>query len=296
MEIRSCQLSELDQLIQLLDEEFIFGKGRTVSLHRRFPTVYSRNNLHNIILCLDRNEIVSALAMRQFDWHKDGGTFRGAMIGAVYTHPARRKEGLASRLLEASAIQLHEQGVDFGVLWSEQQSFYARLGWVAADCSVLGMIEPNSFAAETPVGVTLTPMPAGASLSEGIRQHCLKGMILRRPEDYRQLPPPAESVDLLWKEDSQGAAYVLLGKNREAGFLYELVGHPGHFPALWQAACHGHHRLLVNDRIDSPSCSWLTDHTDIIWQKKYLAMWLPLSERVPLSNLEQWHIPYFDRI
>lgn len=296
MEIRSCQLSELDQLIHLLNEEFIFGKARAISMHQRFPTVYNRNNLHNIIVCLDKNKIASALAMRQFDWREDGETLRGAMIGAVYTHPLRRKEGLASSLLKASAMKLREQGIDFGVLWSGQPSFYARLGWIAADCSVFGEIKPGNFDPEFSGDTTLMQMSAGAPLAESIRQRWLNNIILRCPEDYLQLPLPAESVNLLWHEDPQKTAYALLGSNKETGFLYELAGHPDSFPALWQAACRGRRRLFVNDQADSPSCRWLTDHTEITWQRKNLAMWLPLSKRATLPRLEQWYIPYFDRI
>ena len=143
LDIRSCRPDELQRLLPLLDEEFIFGKGRTVSLGLRFPALYCHNNLHNIIICTDGSEIVSALAMHFFDWREGDELFRGAMIGAVYTHPGRRKEGWASRLLAEAALRLRVAEVDFGVLWTGQQSFYARLGWIAADCSVLGEIEAN---------------------------------------------------------------------------------------------------------------------------------------------------------
>ncbi|MDD5299065.1 MAG: GNAT family N-acetyltransferase [Gallionella sp.] len=296
MEIRSCQLSELDQLIQLLDEEFIFGKGRIISLRQRFPTVFCRNNLHNIMICADGEEIVSALAMRQFDWRENGETLQGAMIGAVYTHPAHRKKGLSSRLLEASAIQLHEQGVDFGVLWSEQQSFYARLGWVPSDCGVLGKAETGDLMPEPSGDVTILPLVANAPRLEGIRQHQLNSMILRRPDDYRQLPVPAESVNVLWHENQGKAAYALLGSSGETRFLYELAGDTACFLALWREACRDCRQILINDRAGSPSFHWLTDQTGVSWKNKSLAMWLPLSERVSMTRLRQWHIPYFDRI
>ncbi|OGS92279.1 MAG: hypothetical protein A2Z95_01380 [Gallionellales bacterium GWA2_60_18] len=296
IEIRACRPDELERLISLLDEEFIFGKGRAISLRQRFPTVFCHNNLHNIIICTDGEVIASALAIRQFDWREGNEIFKGAMIGAVYTHPARRGEGLASRLLEAAAIQLREEKVDFGVLWTGQPSFYARLGWVSADCSVLGEIEPNNAILEPPDGVALLPIATSAHQLEDIRQRCLNAITLRHSEDYRQLPPPAERVDLLRCEEQDKAAYALLGSDGETGFIYELIGDVTCFPALWREACRDHQRVFINDRIDSASCIWLTKHTRITWQRKNLAMWLPLSGRVDTARLEQWHIPYFDRI
>lgn len=292
--IRACTPADLERLIPLLDEEFVFGKGRTLSLRQRFPTVFGRDNLPHILLCADADEILSALAMRRFDWVADGEIFKGAMIGAVYTQPARRGAGHASRLLAAAATQLRTEGTDFGVLWTGQPAFYTRLGWQAADCSVLGEIVPDL--AQTPHDVTTQPAATATSSLEELRRRWLKAMTVRRPEDYRHVPLPAARVDLLWREDQGQAAYALLGSSGATGFLYELAGHPDGYAALWRTVCHERSRIYVNDRTDSPSCRWLSEHTGISWQNKSLAMWLPLSERVTMPLLGQWQIPYFDRI
>jgi len=297
LEIRSCRIAELDRLVPLLDEEFIFGKRRTTSLRLRFPKVFCSNNLHNILICMVGDEIAAALAMFPFDWREDGKILRGAMIGAVYTQPARRKQGLASRLLEAAALQLHEQKIDFGVLWTGQPAFYARLGWQAADCSVLGEIDIDPSAAETEsLAVFWKQAEEEATLLEGIRRRALKATTVRHAEDYRQLPIPAENLELLWREDQGKVAYALLGSSGEAGFLYELVGDTDCFSALWREVCRGRQRIVINDQADSPACHWLTNHAGIIWQRKNLTMWLPVSKHVETSRLGQWHIPYFDRI
>lgn len=296
MDIRSCRPDELERLMPLLDEEFIFGKGRTISLRLRFPTVFCRNNLHNIIIGTDGGAIVSALAMRQFDWREGDEIFCGAMIGAVYTHPARRGEGLAGNLLAMAAKRMREANTDFGVLWTSQPLFYARHGWVAADCGVLGEAEPNDLMPESSCDVILAPAEASAPQLESVRRSWLNAMTLRHLEDYRQLPIPAEHVDLLWRKNKGMAAYALLGTNGSTGFVYELVGDTKCFPALWQEACRGRRRIYINDQVGSPSFQWFTSQTGISWKNKKLAMWLPLSERVGMTRLGQWHIPYFDRI
>lgn len=296
MDVRPCLPENLEQLITLLDEEFVFSKGRMISLRQRFPTVFCRNNLHNIIICTDSDEIVSALAMRQFDWREGSEIFRGAMIGMVYTHPARRGEGLASRLMATAVLRLREDNVDFGVLWTGQSSFYTRLGWVATDCSVLGELKPDELTPEPSGKVTRLPAEAITQRLEEIRHNCLSATSLRHSDDYRQLPIPAESVNVLWCEDRGKAAYALSGSCGETGFLYELVGDVACFPSLWKEICCCYQRIFINDQADSLSCRWLTDHTVISWKNKNLAMWLPLSERLNMLRLGQWHIPYFDRI
>lgn len=296
LDIHSCRPDELERLIPLLDGEFIFGKGRSISLQRRFPSVYCGNNLANILLCTDGEAIVSALAMRHFDWREGNEIFRGAMIGAVYTHPARRGEGLASQLLAAAANQLRENKLDFGVLWTGQPSFYARLGWKPADTSLVGKTELDHSAMPTSNDVVRMSISAGAPLAEKIRQSKLSGKAVRHTGDYQQLPLPAECVDFLWHANQGKAAYALLGTNGGTGFLYELIGDISSFPALWDEICRGRERLFINDQPESASHHWLADHTDANWENKNLAMWLPLSRRVNMARLEQWHIPYFDRI
>lgn len=296
IDIRSCRPDELERLVALLDEEFIFGKGRTISVRLRFPTVYCGDNLPNILLCADGEEIVSALAMRPFGWRADGEIFRGAMIGAVYTRPDRRGKGLASQLLKMAATQLHENKMDFGVLWTGQPSFYARHGWVAADCSVLGKINLDPMTPEPLGDVALLPVETSATRLEYIRQNWLSASTLRHAGDYRQLPLPAEHVNVLWCEEQGKIAYALHGSCGETGFLYELVGDTTCFPALWRGVCRNRQQVFINDRADSPSCRWLTDHAAASWENKNLAMWLPLSERAGMPRLQQWHIPYFDRI
>jgi len=295
-DIHPCRADELERLIPLLDEEFIFGKGRSISLRQRFPTVFCLNNLHNIIVCTDGEQIVSALAMRQFDWREGDEIFKGAMLGAVYTHPARRGEGWASRLLGTAAMQLRESGVDFGVLWTGQPSFYARLGWEAADCSILAEVEPEELILPPTGKVAHLSVGECSAPLEKVRQRCLNSMTLRRPEDYRQMPLPAENMDVLWCEDEGRVAYALRGRKEDTGFLYELVGDEACFSALWREACRGYRQVYVNDRADSPSSRWLTNHAGITWKRKNLAMWLPLSKRLDMSRLRQWYVPYFDRI
>lgn len=296
MEIRACQPDELDRLISVLDEEFIFGKGRTISLRRRFPAVYCRSNLHNILLCMGGKEIASALAVRTFDWREGDRIFRGAMIGAVYTHPAQRGEGSASRLLTEAEIRLREAQADFAVLWTERQSFYTRLGWVAADYSVLGQFAPNEFTPQLSGNVTRLAVEANELRINRIRHSRLSTTTLRHPDDCRQMPVPAESMHLLWCENQGKVAYALLGNCGTTAFLYELIGDTDCFPALWEEACRDCQKILINDQAGSLSCRWLTDHTGVSWENKNLAMWLPLSKRVNMPRIRQWHIPYFDRI
>lgn len=296
--IHTATPGDLEKLIPLLDEEFVFGKGRRISLAQRFPAVYCHRNLDNIFVVEENGEIVSALASKRFNWLDNGESFRGIMFGAVYTHPLRRKEGQASRLLAWAAEKTRRDGADFAVLWAAKPTFYARLGWVAGDCGVMGEAASQAGAAEPSDEVEAMPASlAGFRPIELTRQRWLDPLILRSTDDYRQLPPPAETVTLLrCGESPERAGYALAGCCGSTTIVYEMNGHPDCFQALWHRICGQAERIIVNDQPGSASYRWLANNAPVTWHAKPLAMWLPLSAKADMARISGWYLPYFDRI
>lgn len=292
---RTATKEDLQRLLALMDAEFIFGKGRTISLAQRRPALFSATSAQYFQLVEDtastgEPEIVAALVAQAFEFVLQGDTRRGAMIGLVLTLPARRGEGWASQLLRHTVETLRQQGLDFAVLWTAQPAFYARLGWQLADRGVFGELDlphanaMSGFAATTPIA------QADTGWIESLRQQY--GAPTRRAHsDYLELPPNVEQIDVL----SSGDAYALLGHAGATAVLYEMQGNAANFAALWQSIlASGYRRLWVNDVAGSTSQRWLQAHTAIDWQPKPLAMWLSLTnETLPFADA---YVPYFDRI
>jgi predicted N-acetyltransferase YhbS len=295
---RTATPADLDRIVAQLDQQFVFGKGRRISLAQRFPAVYCRENVGNMFLLDEQGEVLSCLVCKPFDLLHKGNRWRGTMIGAVYTRADRRGEGLATHVLEHSAKTLCERGLDFAVLWTDQSGFYTRLGWFSADIGVLGELESDARVPHLYGEVRRIPVQAGDfDCIERIRQRWCVCLTPRRIGDYLQLPLPAETVELLtWREGTEQAAYALVGSDGAMTVLYELIGYPGGFPALWSEMCRGSRRILVNDAIGSSSRHWLARNTCLVWRAKPLAMWLPLSSKIDKAQVKHWHVPYFDRI
>lgn len=296
--IRAATPSDLDKLLALLDEEFVSGRGRRLSFRQRFPTVYCPGNAGNILLAESDGMIVSALAIKYFDWLDNGEFFRGAMLGAVCTHPLRRNEGWASRLLAFAKERMQQHSADFGVLWTTTPAIYTRAGWMASDCGLLGeLAEPAHCNTSPNITATAPVETADFQLIESIRKKWLATLTMRHADDYRHLPPPAERITLLCHdENTERTGYALAGQNGETGIIYEMAGHPDSFPPLWNTLCSQHRHILVNDRPGSPSHRWLVQNAPVVWHGKPLAMWLPLSRKADPARIPAWYIPYFDRI
>jgi len=296
--IRTATPADLENLLVLLDEEFVFRRGRALSFGQRFPTVYSPENAGNIFIAEDKGMIVSALATKHFDWLDEGESFRGAMVGSVCTHPLRRNEGWASRLLAAAREKMQQDEVDFAVLWTRFPAIYARAGWISGDCGLLGELAGAAHIGTTAAAVTRSPADAAnIPLIESIRRRWLTSLTLRCAGDYRHLPPPAEKVSLLYYgKGTETAGYALVGQSGNTGIVYEIIGHFEGFPALWATICGQHQHIIINDRPESDSHRWLVRNTSATWQDKPLAMWLPLSRKADMARIPAWYIPYFDRI
>ena len=80
------------------------------------------------------------------------------------------------------------------------------------------------------------------------------------------------------------------------GIIYEMIGHTSGYAALWSGICHRHKKILVNDFARSPSFEWFSQHANMPYEKKPLAMWQLFSDNLNASNTAQLYIPYFDRI
>ncbi|HXA48170.1 MAG TPA: hypothetical protein VNW52_11115, partial [Burkholderiaceae bacterium] len=97
-------------------------------------------------------------------------------------------------------------------------------------------------------------------------------------------------------DDGESSSYALLGQVDAAGILYEMVGSEEGFADLWEMMRRRHKKIVINDGTHSDSYRWLSKNTDIVWEDKKLAMWLPLSADLNMAAISQWYIPYFDRI
>ena len=287
--IACCSGADFDALLPLLDQEFIFGKGRQLSLEKRFPATLERHRPQNILLARVGGAIASALATRPCTWVTPERSWRAAMIGMVYTRPELRGRGAASALLRATQAKFAEEGVEFAALWTAQPDFYARLGWLGIDCGTLGSVH----AASPDAGLSAMP-PGAADIAwiEALRPHYALERAERTEKTYATLLPHAERLELLRGD----AAYAIVGRDRSHGYLYEMLGDAAEFPALWARLANRYHTLHLNLKRGTPAQRFLSAQGGISWQPQRLAMWLPLTAAARAAHFADWYVPFLDRI
>ena len=285
--IRSCASAELPALVGLLDEEFIFSKGRGVSLAKRLPTALHAGNCPNILLACRGEEIAACIVIKRFDWIAPERSWRGAMVGMVYTRPVERGRGLASQLLYDVEQRLRADGTAFAVLWTAQPGFYRRLGWTSSDCGVFGTFTSAGGAA---AGCTA----ADAGEVEVLRLRSPGARTLRSAASYRTLPLPAERLEL--RLSPGRTAYAIFGVQADRAYVYEFGGEPSAYAVLWQDICAVPRTVHINARRGTAAHQWLVSVLGIVWRDQALAMWLPLAEPACARHFSDWYVPYLDRI
>ena len=294
--VEHCRLEELPKLLALLDDEFVFAKGRQVSLAERFPQVFCEANLDNIYIAHCKNSICSTAAVKRFEWIAQGRIWQGAMIGMIYTRLEYRGQGLASLVMRTVQSDLTNAGVDFAVLWTTIPSFYQRLGWFLDDEGIFGAVElPQSIKCNNPA-VVCTLTDEIIRWIDVVHSRWVPERVVRSELDYRVVPLPAFSVDaFMVDETAELQGYALVGRSMQTGYVYEMVGHPDVFDRLWYAITNDYSKIYVNDRRDSSPTGWLDRKAGVIWRPQRLAMWLQLSLEAKNTEVGQWYIPYLDR-
>ncbi|MBI2801291.1 MAG: GNAT family N-acetyltransferase [Gammaproteobacteria bacterium] len=283
LSIDSCRADEYPALLAALDETFVTTRGRTASLASRFP--HALNAAHPTpIRCLrEDDEILACLVIRPFTWVTPGGEWRGAMIGMVYTAPAARGRGLASKLLTATLAELAAEAIDFSVLWSGL-GLYARLGWVRHDVGVLGTVILSSPMRPAPaLAVQTSPLSLRMRPTDKVMRDALA---------MQAVPLPATCCELV----EYGAAYALYGRDADTIYVYEVVGSAPEFSRLWPTLAHEAARIMINERANSTFYAWLSANAAVSWVPQQQTYWQMLSARAQSAPYAQWHIPYFDRI
>lgn len=277
-----CTSGELPALAAGLDEEFIVGRGRTLSLALRFPRELGVSSLEDVFVARESGTIVAAIVVKRFRWVVPEREYAGAMLGMVWTAPEKRGAGWGSQLLSHVGDAL-QQNADFAVLWTTNPAFYSRAGWISADHGCLGHIDGHGG------------KPAART---AIDFESIRAIWRRQPQRVERdaswqppLPPSAESLELF----EGTAAYAIVGRREQTLYCYEMLGDDSGFARIldgMRASCTA---LYFNENAGSCAYAWLS-RQGIHWEKKPLAMWLPARKRDASGVCGDWYIPWLDRI
>lgn len=284
-------------VLALLDEEFVYSKGRSISLSKRMPCAYAEQNAKNIYCAMSDHRLIGVVVTRRFETQVANEWITGYMIGGVVTRNEYRGQGVASQLL--SHMENTIKDASFFILWTGIPGFYKRLGWRDGVCGVFGRFQsPGGEKEQTDqriVSYLLTP--ENMKKIDKLRTQS-KLAVLRECNDDRcvTIPLPAEKADILlaMNESNEPEAYAAIGIKADTVFIYELAGE---FSAMHNILDHlrnTHATVFLNaDEISRKSFPDM-DVFDV--KPGSSALIKSLSPALPTQIFEELYISYLDRI
>jgi hypothetical protein len=175
--------------------------------------------------------------------HDEARTRRVALVGSVATDPARRGEGLASRVLEAAVAACDSQ-VDAMLLWAERPELYGKHGFVDGRAENCLAIARRPRRVRDGVVVRLAEVRDHDALHA---LHCRKPVRIERSRTVMSglLTTPGMTT-VVMEENGEVAAYACCGKGADLqGHWHEMGGSDEAVARLLPAAMH------IADQVDA---------------------------------------------
>lgn len=126
-ELRWLDRAGMQPWLPLLDEWLL--PGAMYGAQHTWPQLYRSDGDGRFCALFDQDRIASCCAFRMALLHTAEGPRRVALLGSVATDPARRGQGLATRILRTALDACTELGADYVLLWAERPELYERAGF-----------------------------------------------------------------------------------------------------------------------------------------------------------------------
>lgn len=199
-------------------------------------TPWGRQHLSRVALLDDTGTVLATAKRYRLRARLDGKTVDALGLGAVFTPPALRGRGHASRLLETLVDEARADGVSFAMLFSEiDPAFYERLGFhrVPIDQARLRVLEKGGGAPAMLVRAGHANDFAALSAMHDVRTANVRLTVERRPEYIEFMlarkrllaglgTPGLRQVEFhVVEEGASAVAYVMLSVERNGWTLTE---------------------------------------------------------------------------
>lgn len=304
VEIRSAQESgRYGEALALMDQAFVFGRGRRTSLACRMPAAFGPANAPLIFCLTDGERVESAVAVKPFTAMLDQLTATGYMVGGVATRPDSRGKGFATRLLEWVDARMKDAGADFLILWTGHDDFYKRLGWVEGNHGIFASIAMNGDAPLDPRPPSLIPARNADDFGRLERFRAgLDTVRVRAPQDhatrYLNIPLPAERVDTWMTLAPSGEllGYCVSGSEGSVCYVYEQSGSPAAWRAQMDQLCGRYRQVQVNAETADDYLRECDGRRTLALNPCAHGLVKRLSDRTSDELLRRLYVPYLDRI
>lgn len=203
MIISNATDDNINFVINMIDEEFIYKNGKQISVRYRFPDIFE--NKKYIFVCND-GEVVGACVCKPIT-NNNNEEFK--LLGFVVIKKEFRKKNYGKKMLEYII-----DGKDY-ILWTKIHNFYKHFGFREEDDGIIieGSANKNRITNLNELSVNSIREIEEIRIKEN-------NFIMRGADCYKRIPMSCNSVGVLFGENS----YLILGCKDDEYFVYDYGG------------------------------------------------------------------------
>lgn len=304
LKISNATSANIEQILDLVNQEFILSRGKTLHIKNRYPYLFDEHNFKNIFILQNEAEsLLAVIVIKTVDLMLDGKLLRSFFFGSHVTPSLYRRLGYGRYLLKYVSDHYLSNGFDCGVGWTRLQDHYSKSGWVAFENG--SYLEAELFKPEFYHQVGIEIYKSNLDSFQEVEEYRLrntKDYIMRMKASPSQgygtiYSPGEEYFCLLAKSNSSIIGYIYGVKFGRSAFIYEYkVDDFGILMGLLEYLNRDIDNFNINfsDKNDDlKKISGLFEKTTIV--KPLLSIYKYYDESVA-NSIKNFYIPFTDRI
>ncbi|WKZ71073.1 MAG: GNAT family N-acetyltransferase [Melioribacteraceae bacterium] len=307
MKIRNITLSELTNLVDKINYEFISSKGKKLHITKRFPNLYDTNNLENLYVLEIDNKIKAFTAVKTVLFKKKSTVYHLFFVGSVYTDPMARGQGLSSSLLNYVQEKYFNDGYDAGFLWTNLHGFYTKLGWILNEKGLLAHTKIDALRKSNtyfiPSGGVQKADHSDLAMIDEFRVKLSNEYVIRKDgkiiSGYGTVYSPGEENLLYYyRHEKNIYAYVNGVINKDTLIIYEFFGYEEFVIKILDVVCKIANIIFI--KINLPSSDEEQNllnnlFTNYSIERPQISMFITRDSRI-FDELKNAYIFFTDRI
>lgn len=306
MKILNPNSNNIDQILELINKEFVLDRGKKLHIKERFPYLFDESNYQNIYFIEgEGNTIDAVMVVKTFELLFEGQIFNLFMVGSQVIHPDKRGKGIGKFLFEYVSDNYLNKRFDLGVGWTRLQEYYIKTGWHSFENGIF--VHCKELKTNYKIISSLNIVNVGTneySLLNDYRIAKNQNYIVRKKyygiEGFGTIYSPGEeSICLAVINDNQIIGYMYGAIVNNKAIIYEyILDDINMFPKLIYNLYVEKNidDIFINLSVDNPNC------IDILMLFEAVSIDKPELSIYKYNNIEtfnklkNYYIPFTDRI
>lgn len=223
LELKSPSLNELPKIIDFLDKGFQSNVSWSIS--QEYPTVFCKQNLHNIQIISQEEKIISHAVLKVIIIKTAFAIYKIGAIGSIFTDNKYRNLGLSKKLINQCINLAQKQNCELVILWSDLIDFYKKFDFYPAGFEIAFLLDKTLDVALPEEGKFVSSNKIDPAAILNLYNKHTVNSVRNFSEVKSFLQIPNSEIYTYWNVNNQLSGYAVCGKGRDFhNYIHEWGG------------------------------------------------------------------------